>query len=33
VIQTNDGLVHVAYTWKRERIKHAVLNVKRDYEE
>jgi predicted neuraminidase len=29
VIQTKDGLVHVAYTWKRERIKHAVLNVKR----
>jgi predicted neuraminidase len=25
VIQTSDGLVHVTYTWKRERIKHAAL--------
>ena len=25
-IQVKDGLVHVTYTWKRERIKHAVLD-------
>ena len=26
VIQTSDGRVHVTYTWKRERIRHAVLD-------
>ena len=27
VIQTRDGLVHVTYTWKRERIKHIVIDL------
>lgn len=26
VIQSRDGLVHVTYTWKRERIKHVVVD-------
>jgi predicted neuraminidase len=29
VIQAADGLVHVTYTWKRERIKHVVLDPKK----
>lgn len=26
IIQTADGLVHVTYTWKRERIRHVVID-------
>jgi predicted neuraminidase len=26
VIQTSDGLVHVTYTWRRERIRHVVID-------
>ena len=26
IIQTRDGRVHVTYTWKRKRIRHAVLD-------
>lgn len=29
IIQTRDGRVHVTYTWKRERIKHVVLDPTR----
>ena len=29
VIQSSDGLVHVTYTWKRERIKHVVIDPTR----
>lgn len=28
VIQANDGLAHITYTWKRERIKHVVVDPK-----
>jgi len=27
VIQARDGLVHITYTWRRERIRHAVIDV------
>ncbi len=29
VIQTSDGLVHVSYTWRRERIRHVVIDPTR----
>ena len=27
VIQTSDGLVHIVYTWRRQRVKHIVLRL------
>ena len=29
VIQTADGRVHVTYTWKRQRVRHVVLDAGR----
>lgn len=29
MIQTNDGLIHLTYTWKRQRIKHVVIDPAR----
>lgn len=26
VVQTSDGLVHITYTWKRQRVKHVVVD-------
>ena len=28
VIQTKDGLVHISYTWKRQRVRHIVVDPK-----
>ena len=27
IIQTRDGLVHITYTWKRQRVRHAVVDL------
>lgn len=29
IIQTKDGLIHLTYTWKREKIKHVVVDPKK----
>ncbi|TWT93623.1 exo-alpha-sialidase [Neorhodopirellula pilleata] len=29
IIQADDGLVHITYTWKRERVKHVVIDPAR----
>ena len=29
IIQSNDGLVHITYTWQRKRIKHVVVDPKK----
>lgn len=29
VIQTSDGLVHITYTWKRQRVRHAVVALEK----
>ena len=29
IMQSADGLVHITYTWKRQRIKHVILDPAR----
>lgn len=29
IIQTRDGMLHITYTWRRERIKHVVIDPRR----
>ena len=29
IIQGRDGLVHVTYTWKRQKIRHVILDPKK----
>ncbi|GAB3996944.1 exo-alpha-sialidase [Spirosoma daeguense] len=29
IIQTSDGMIHVIYTWRRQKIKHAVVDPKK----
>lgn len=29
VVQTSDGLIHITYTWKRQRVRHAVIDPKK----
>ena len=29
IIQADDGLVHMSYTWKRQRVKHVVVDPKK----
>jgi predicted neuraminidase len=29
VIQTGDGLIHVTYTWKRKKVKHVVIDLRK----
>ena len=26
IIQSGDGLVHITYTWKRQRVRHCVVD-------
>lgn len=32
IIQTADGLVHITYTWKRQRVKHIVLDPAKGFD-